>query len=77
MAFWWRCLAYLSVHSDARHVSPEVRYQKHKQITDSGVGLHFLTRFGLHLPYGGARSYISDRYFLGGVSSFRYAVEVI
>jgi len=56
---------------DARHISPEIRLQKHSLIHPAGWGLHLISRLGAHVPFGGARSYISDRYFLGGPISFR------
>ncbi len=49
----------------------EGKLQRHWPIGESGWAVHALGRLGVHLPLAGARSFISDRFFLGGVNSFR------
>jgi len=53
---------------DVRHVRQVVGYNYTQPLTDTGITFHWLSRFGIQFPFGGSRSYISDRFFLGGIS---------
>jgi outer membrane protein insertion porin family len=55
-----------------RFIKSEVDVQHNVPLTPTADwSLSFLGKAGVHVPFGGSRSHISDRFFVGGPGSFR------